>query len=153
MPEALTLNNTVCIYAFMSLRFHVRDSAMCVCCKNGVNVVFVPHLFPQYHIMLKAVEISIQLYYVYIILWCFSLLFSVFLIFSDAHLSLSLFVSVSLLLSVQVREEKRGEEGGKSSSAETEVRHSEWSWAREDERWEGKVGSFLEMRWLGFFVL
>lgn len=63
----------------------------------------------------------------------------------------SLFVSVSLLLSVQIREEKGGEEGGKSSSAETEVRHSEWSWAREDERREGKVGSFLEMRWLWFF--
>lgn len=126
---------TQCESAFMSLVLLV--SAMCVCCKNGVNVVFVPHLLPTvphpsdgcwnphteplYYDVFPYISLPLSHCF-----WCLS--------FCLYH-----------CFCVQIREEKRGEKGGKSSFAATEVRHPEWSWAREDERWKGKVGSFLEM--------
>lgn len=70
-------------------------------------------------------------------MWC-----SCVLSFSLCLMPISLSFCLFLCLSVQIWEEKRGEKGGKSSSAATEVRHSEWSWVWEDERREGKVRSF-----------
>lgn len=61
-------------------------------------------------------------------------------------------LSVSLFSPGQIREEKRREEGGKSSSATTEIWHSEWSWSWEDERWEREVGRVLEILFF-FFAL